>query len=256
VAEEPEVVVQTIGAIGDSFTAAMNACETPGDCPEVSWSTGTDPEVNSIASRLEELQGVRPQTVSAALSGGNLQDSLNSLSEIIEASPQLVTVMIGGNDVCGRSVGSMTPLDEFGEKFATLLGMLSREVPDARVLVLSIPSFQSFWDLARIQPLASAYWERYGFCISGLAGAASDDPAFVAARGTVVERVDAFNGIIADICATTPNCIWDDGALNAYRFTEAELSAIDYGHPSVAGHAAIAKIAWDALQRGSDAGAE
>jgi lysophospholipase L1-like esterase len=250
--EAPPPVVETLGAVGDSFTAAMNACATEGDCPAMSWSIGTDVRVNSIATRLEALQGFRPQTVSAALSGGDLQDSLDSLSVIIEAEPQLVTVMIGGNDVCGRSIESMTAVDVFADKFATLLGTLSSELPDARLLVLSLPSFQSFWDLARVQPLAPAYWERHGFCASGLGGAASDDPAAVAAREAVTQRVDAFNSIIAAVCATTPNCIGDDGALNAYRFSEAELSSIDYGHPSIAGHAAIADIAWEALVAGSE----
>ena len=43
---------RSIAAVGDSITRGFDACAVLSDCPEVSWATGTDTEVDSLAQRL------------------------------------------------------------------------------------------------------------------------------------------------------------------------------------------------------------
>lgn len=42
----------SIAAVGDSITRGFDACSVLADCPEVSWVTGNDPAVRSLAARL------------------------------------------------------------------------------------------------------------------------------------------------------------------------------------------------------------
>ena len=65
-------------------------------------------------------------------------------------------------------------------------------------------------------------------------------------------RVDEFNAAIVRVCAAAQQCIDDGGAVFAYDFSSEEISGIDFFHPSIAGQRAIAAIAWDALEGGSE----
>lgn len=248
-AAAPEV--STLGILGDSISLGVNACESQGQCAKVSWSGGDEPTVGSIATRLAAASGTAPSVVNAAKDGGDVEDALGLVDEVLAADPQLVTVLLGGNDACAPSLDEMTPAADFEAQLSRLFARLSAEAPDAAILALSVPDLHQLWEIGRGDARAVQTWNSSPSC-TNLLGSADDDSAEATARRDVVAaRVLEYNAAIERVCAATDGCISDGGAVYDYAFTAEEISAIDYFHPSIAGQRVIAGIAWDALERGA-----
>ena len=251
--EPPEAAaeVATLGILGDSMSLGVNACDEQGQCAAASWSGGSDPAVGSIALRLAAASGVEPEVVNAAKDGGDVQDALDRVDEVIGAQPQLVTVLLGGNDACGPTLDDMTTTADYEAGLTTLFGRLNAEVPEATILVMSVPDLHHLWEIGHANPQAVALWNSSPSC-KNLLGAADDASAEATARrDAVAARVDEYNAAIVRACAAAQGCIDDGGAVFAYDFSSDEISGIDFFHPSVAGQRAIAEIAWNALEGGT-----
>ena len=251
--EPPEAAaeVATLGILGDSMSLGVNACGEQGQCAAASWSGGSDPAVGSIALRLAAASGVEPEVVNAAKDGGDVQDALDRVDEVIQAQPQLVTVLLGGNDACGPTLDDMTPTADYEAGLTTLFGRLNTEVPDASILVMSVPDLRHLWEIGHGNPQAVALWNSSPSC-KNLLGAADDASAEATARrDAVAARVDEYNAAIVRACDAAERCVDDGGAVFAYEFSADEISGIDFFHPSVAGQRAIAEIAWDSLEGGT-----
>jgi hypothetical protein len=65
-------------------------------------------------------------------------------------------------------------------------------------------------------------------------------------RQLVVSQEQAFNQVLADVCAQYPRCRWDDKAVYNYQFSTSQVSALDFFHPSLSGQAALARVTWAA----------
>jgi lysophospholipase L1-like esterase len=243
--------VATLGVLGDSVSLGVNACAEQGQCAAASWSGGSDPAVGSIAERLAAASGVEPAVVNAAKDGGDVEDALALVDEVVAARPQLVTVLLGGNDACAPSLDEMTAAADYEARLAQLFARLNAEVPDATILALSVPDLHYLWEIGRTNGRAVQAWNSSPSC-KNLLGSADDDSAEATARrDAVAARVDEYNAAIERVCAGAERCIGDNGAVYDYRFTTDQISAIDYFHPSIAGQRVIAEIAWDALERGA-----
>ncbi|WP_342001743.1 GDSL-type esterase/lipase family protein [Microbacterium sp. LWH7-1.2] len=239
--------VTTIGALGDSMTLGVNACAEPGRCMAASWATGDDPAVGSIAMRVGAASGAVPETVNSAKDGGTVADAVARVDEVIAARPQLVVVLLGGNDVCDADVDGMTSVDDFRASYTALLAALSEGLPDARVLALSIPDLYHLWEVGRDDEGTRQIWDSSPSCSNLLGDAAATDAAATERRDAVAARTVELNAVIAEVCAADSACTSDGGAVFDYEFSPAEISAIDHFHPSVAGQQVIAEIAWNAL---------
>ena len=239
--------VSTIGALGDSMTLGVNACAEPGRCTAASWATGDEPAVGSVAMRIGAANGSVPDTVNAAKDGGTVADAVARVDEVIVAGPELVLVLLGGNDVCAADVDGMTSVDDFRASYTELLAALSEGLPDARVLALSIPDLHRLWEVGRDDEGTRQIWDSSPSCSNLLGDAAATDAAATERHDAVAARTDELNGVIAEVCAADSACVSDGGAVFAYEFSPAEISAIDHFHPSVAGQQVIAQIAWDTL---------
>jgi lysophospholipase L1-like esterase len=226
----------SIASLGDSITRGFDACSVLSDCPKVSWSTGTD--VNSLAQRLRS--GARSWNY--ARTGAVMADLPGQLAAAAARKPQLVTVMIGANDACRNSVADMTPTAEFRSTFASALTRLRREVPKTQVYVASVPDLKRLWSEGRKNVLGRQIW-KLGLCPSMLKDSDAMDAASTERRQRVDERVDAYNGVLKDVCGRDPLCRYDD-AVHNYRFTERELSKWDWFHPSKAGQQRLAAMAY------------
>ena len=243
--------VATLGILGDSVSLGVNACGSQGQCAAASWSGGSDPEVGSVAARLAAASGVEPKVVNAAKDGGGVQDALGLVDEVLAAQPQLVTVLLGGNDACAPSLDEMTPAPDFEARLTELFARLGAEVPDAAILALSVPDLHHLWEIGSTNARAVQLWNGSASC-RNLLGAADDDSAeAIARRAAVAARIDEYNAAIDRVCGATEGCVGDGGAVHAYAFTVEEISGIDFFHPSIAGQRVIAEIAWDALERGA-----
>lgn len=237
-----------MAAIGDSITRAPYNCDALVDCPAQSWSTGTDPKVNSHYRRL--LRG------NPALSGHNYNDAVSGAQasglgsqadRAVTQRAEYITLLIGANDACAPSEAEMTPVDTFRGQIDTALAKLKTGVPNARVLVASIPDLKRLWYIGRNSPDAWSRWEILDLCQSMLANPWSTAPEDNARRDRVRQRVIDYNTQLAQACAAYgSNCKYDGNAVFNFPFTLDHVSAYDYFHPSVAGEAAFAAVTFDA----------
>lgn len=241
--------VNVLGVVGDSISLAVNACDQAGPCPAQAWAGGEAPGVDSIATRLGEQFGTRPEVLIAAKDGGDVADAADRIGRLAAKKPDLVTILVGANDACAPNTSEMTEVDDFREQYADVLTQLADGAPDALALAMSVPDVNQIWELGRKDPGARQSWSKFWGCRNLLRDPTSDAPQVVASREAVADRVRDYNEAIAEVCAAAKNCVSDEAALNEHDFTSDEVSALDFFHPSKAGQRAIAEIAWNALER-------
>ena len=226
---------KVMASMGDSITRAFLDCPQLGDCPPASWSTGTDADIESHLARLGG--GVEAHNV--AVSGARVAGLQSQAQQAVGVKAEYVTILIGANDACRGSESAMTPVAEYTAAFDRAMTTLTRGLPDAKILVASIPSLMRLWEVGKDDPKVRGTWDRFGICQSILAASADD-----ARRARVNDRVAAYNAAMAASCARHANCRWDGGAVFEYEFTLAEVNPIDYWHPSRLGQRARAEVTW------------
>ncbi|GGE98687.1 GDSL-type esterase/lipase family protein [Mycetocola zhadangensis] len=239
--------ITKIASLGDSMSLAVNACDRSGSCPEVAWSTGTDPQVQSLAARVGETSGAVPTTEIIASDGASAESLPDQAVRAVELEPDLVTVLIGANDACAPSFDEMTPEPVFTQNVTAAFNALATGLPDARVYVSSVPNLVRLIDAKKDDPTAVATWKKIAQCRSILFNATSTEQADVDRRAAISALIETYNGVLADACATHPHCIWDDDAAFDLEFTGNDVSSIDYFHPSASGQQKLAAVAWDVL---------
>ncbi|MFJ4837240.1 SGNH/GDSL hydrolase family protein [Streptomyces sp. NPDC088746] len=233
----------SIAAVGDSITRGFDACSVLADCPEVSWATGTDGGVRSLAVRLLGASKAASHSWNHAVSGARIAQLPEQMALAAKDRPGLVTVMIGANDACRDSVRLMTPVADFRASFEASMRQLRASAPKAQVYVSSVPDLKRLWSTGRENPLGKQIW-KLGICRSMLGDADDMGAAAVARRDAVLARVVAYNEALRDVCARDELCRYDGGAVFDYRFTGAQLSEWDWFHPGRNGQARLAEIAY------------
>ena len=235
----------SMAALGDSITRGFAACGRSGDCVEMSWSTGTAEDLRSHRQRLDldNPEGNHNLAVSGARVAGLAAQARSA----VQARPDYVTVLIGANDACTADETAMTSVEDYTGAFNASMDALVRGLPDARILVLSIPDLSRLWEIGKDRPDVRRVWDAYGVCQSMLAKPTDASAAANARRQRVRARIQAYNAAMAAACGRHPTqCRHDQNAVFDYRFNLDEVSDIDYWHPSRRGQAALAQIAWEA----------
>ncbi|MFJ8659124.1 SGNH/GDSL hydrolase family protein [Streptomyces sp. NPDC093795] len=238
-----DVSPASVAAVGDSVTRAFDACEVLADCPEVSWATGTDATVNSLALRLLGPAEVATRSWNLARTGARMAELPEQMAAAAAEKPELVTVMMGANDACRPTPDLMTPVADFRVFFEAALARLRKGAPKAQVYVASVPDLKHLWSTGRLIPEGLEVW-KLGLCGSMLADATDLGPAAERRRSTVQERVVAYNAVLRDVCAKDARCRYDGGAVFGFRFDGGQLSPWDWFHPSKDGQARLAELAY------------
>ncbi|AVZ72823.1 hypothetical protein SLUN_12115 [Streptomyces lunaelactis] len=233
----------SIAAVGDSITRGFDACVVLSDCPEVSWATGTDAGVRSLALRLIGAPAVAERAWNYARTGADIRDLPEQMAKAAARKPELVTVMVGANDACRDSTAQMTPVEGFRASFKASMTQLRRTAPKAQVYVSSVPDLKRLWSTGRGNPLGMQIW-KLGICASMLGNADDESPKAQQRRSLVHERVVAYNDVLKDVCAKDLRCRYDGGAVFDYRFSGEQLSRWDWFHPSKHGQGRLAEIAY------------
>ncbi|GHF70721.1 hypothetical protein GCM10018783_45460 [Streptomyces griseosporeus] len=213
------------------------------DCPEVSWATGTSTAVDSLAVRLLGQARAATHSWNYAVTGARMADLAGQMARAAARRPQLVTVMAGANDACRDATSQMTPVADFRAQFERALRTLRAGAPRTQVYVASVPNLKRLWSQGRTNPLGKQIW-KLGICPSMLGDADALDAAANLRRDTVQQRVEAYNGVLEEVCAKDRYCRFDGGAVYAYRFGTDQLSHWDWFHPSTDGQARLAEIAY------------
>lgn len=230
----------SLAAVGDSITRGFDACSVLADCTEVSWATGTESGVNSLARRL--LDDPKGKSWNYAVSGSVIGDLPQQMRKAAAVNPDMVTVMSGGNDACRPTVEQMTPVEEFRTSFRESLRVLRSEKPKTQVYVSSVPDLKRLWQQGKKNPIGQRVWS-LGICQSMLKDPGATDQAAQDRRQAVYDRVVAYNSVLKQECAKDLRCRYDNGAVFRYRFTGKELSNWDWFHPSKAGQRGLAELA-------------
>ncbi|MFD3513985.1 SGNH/GDSL hydrolase family protein [Streptomyces sp. NPDC058657] len=230
-------------AVGDSITRGFDACSVLADCPEVSWATGTNASVNSLALRLLGPEGAASRSWNLAVSGSRMSDLPQQMTRAAAHRPELVTVLTGANDACRSSVAAMTPVADFRASFEKSLRTLRAELPKTQVYVASVPDLKRLWSQGRATPAAKQVWA-LGVCPSMLGDADATSGRAAARRDAVRTRVQDYNEVLREVCAKDRWCRYDGGAVFSFAFGGAQLSQWDWFHPSVDGQRRLAELAY------------
>jgi lysophospholipase L1-like esterase len=238
----------SMAAIGDSITQAVDVCCLFGNWPAHSWSTGNAP-LDGIASHYERIRArnpaIRGHRWNNAVSGAQMADAPAQARRTVDQGAQYVTILMGANDLCGWD-GTLTPTAIFRVQFTQTLDILKAGLPDTHVLVSSIPNLHQLWSVLRTNPVAQVVWQAAGICPSMLNFFNSP-----ADRQAVIDRERELNQVLDQVCATWSNCRFDDYLTYNYDFTPAMVSKLDRFHPSLAGQATLAALTWQASWWGS-----
>ncbi|MGA4848661.1 SGNH/GDSL hydrolase family protein [Streptomyces sp. G5(2025)] len=234
---------RSLAAVGDSITRGFDACSVLSDCPEASWATGTDAEVQSLATRLLGKRRAASHSWNHAKSGARMADLPEQVARAVTERPELVTVMVGANDACRPTAAAMTPVDAFRADFEQAMRTLRRSLPKAQVYVASVPDLKRLWTQGRASPLGKQVW-KLGICPSMLGDPDDLGAAASERRDTVRERVVAYNEVLEDVCHKDRRCRYDGGAVFDYRFDGDQLSHWDWFHPSKNGQSRLAELAY------------
>jgi GDSL-like Lipase/Acylhydrolase. len=238
----------SMDGLGDSITRAFNTCRIAWvDCPQNSWSTGTNSDVNSHYLRiLANNPQIEGKNYNDAVSGAKAADVVQQADKAISRGAEYVTIEIGANDACTSSESTMTSVSSYQSSVSSFLGKLGTQLPDSKVFVASVPDVYHLWELFHTDPDAVATWDRFDICQSLLANATSTATEDSERRQRVRQRVIDFNNVLQNECARHANCKFDDFAGFDYKFAESDVSTRDYFHPSVSGQATIARVTWAA----------
>jgi lysophospholipase L1-like esterase len=238
----------SMAAIGDSITRAVDVCCFYGSWPGHSWSTGRVP-LDGIASHYERLRalnpGIRGRRWNNAVSGAKMADAPGQARRTVGQRAQYVTILMGANDLCGRA-DTLTPTASFRAQFAETLAILRAGLPASHVFVSSIPNLHQLWSVLRTDPLAQLVWQTVDICPSMLNFFNSP-----ADRQAVIDRQRGLNNALRDVCATWSSCRFDNNLTYNYKFTRPMVSKLDYFHPSLRGQATLAALTWSASWWGS-----
>jgi lysophospholipase L1-like esterase len=238
----------SMAAIGDSITQAVDVCCFLGDWPGHSWSTGNAP-LDGIASHYERIRArnpaIRGHRWNNAVSGARMADAPAQARRTVDQGAQYVTVLMGANDLCG-SDGTLTPTATFRAQFRETLAILRAGLPGSHVFVASIPNLHQLWRVLHTNPVAQVVWQAAGICPSMLNFFNSP-----AERQAVIGRERQLNRVLDEVCATWSNCRFDDYLTYNHDFTRAMVSRLDWFHPSLAGQATLAALTWNASWWGS-----
>jgi lysophospholipase L1-like esterase len=230
----------SMAALGDSLTRGFGSAGVPGDNLAGSWSTGTDPAVNSHYQRLLALNpAISGHAANFAVNGSKMAGTFAQAASAVSQGPQYVTIFSGTNDVCTNTVAQMTSPATFQAQLTATLTRVTTGLPGVQILVVSIPNWYALWQTFHTDPAALAAWATFANRCPVLLGPAATD----ADRQAVAQRIVELNSAAAGACAASPTCNYDKGAAYNLTFTRGDL-AFDFFHLSLAGQGRLAAVTW------------
>jgi lysophospholipase L1-like esterase len=232
-----------MAAIGDSMTRAADVCCWYGDHPANSWSTG-DAGWDGVRSHYERIralnQAIAGHNYNDAVSGARMSDAPGQARRAVNQRAGYVTIEMGANDVCTSSPSTMTPVETYRSQFQETLRILDSGLPGrSRIFVASIPDIHQLWALYHDDALAQLVWDVADICQAMLSTQRTD-----ADRALVRQHNIALNQVLAEECGRIARCRFDGNAVFDYAFGRADVSTLDYFHPSLTGQAHLAEVTW------------
>ncbi|MBX3232925.1 MAG: hypothetical protein KIT84_42115 [Labilithrix sp.] len=237
-APAPELEVHALANLGDSISQAFDADDSspidvgllkrdPGlmfhDNPALSWIQGTDPRIGSVRQHFAAKDPNLVMTPFSRSGAELVRDFENQAKAIAKAGakPDLVYVLLGGNDVCNRekstTADATAPLysvDRWREAAVKGLTALVDALPEgATVRVLSMPRVDLLFDTLQstrvpiryespIGPISATttckdLWSLTAQYANGICKIVTTETS-AAKRKAIGDRVDAYNDALAE----------------------------------------------------------
>ena len=240
----------SMAAAGDSITVAATTCGGA-NCPQNSWSTGTNAAVNSHYARILAANPlIGGNNFNSALSGvkmGALTGQNGQATTINGQNVEYVTILLGANDICNTpGEATMTSVATYASQFQSGMATLSAGSPDARIYAVSVPDVYHLWSILHTDPAATAKWTAGGICQALLANPTSIAQADIDRRDRVRQRIIDYNTQLQLVCAQYIHCRFDGNAAFNFAFTAADIATVDYFHPSLTGQTGAASVTYAA----------
>jgi hypothetical protein len=175
----------SMASLGDSITRGFNACGWYVDCPSRSFSTGSTTSVNSHYLRIRAKNAaIDGKNFNDGRSGAKAADMPGQAASAVSQGVGYVTMLIGANDACTSSDSTMTSVAAFRGSIDSALARIKAGLPNARVLVISVPDVKRLWQVGRTNAGALTAWSVFGICQSMLANPLSTASADAQRRGS------------------------------------------------------------------------
>jgi lysophospholipase L1-like esterase len=210
--------------LGDSISTATGTGTLGGETPNNSWSTGTNPAVNSTYQRLLAINPAIAGNRANMASNGRRMVHMAEQAAAMPADTQYVEVALGGNDLCRSTVAEMTSVEDYRAQFVAGLEAIAQRAPEALISAYTVPDIFNLWYI-RYAPgsyngqqssqagVARTYVNLSVIpCLSLLANPSSVSEADMARRFQVRARTMAYNEVIIEECDKVLRCRHDDGA--------------------------------------------
>jgi lysophospholipase L1-like esterase len=233
----------SIASIGDSITRATDVCCSYGDHPANSWSTGGG-AFDGVSSHYERIRSLNPdiagRNYNDAAAGARMSAGPTQAQRAVDQRAKYVTILLGANDLCTSSPGTMTSVETFRSQFRQTLQTLDSGLPArARIFVSSIPDIYQLWQIYHTDWTARTVWDLANICQSMLSENRTEEQ-----RQQVRVRNMAFNDVLEQECAAYARCRFDGDAVFNFQFARQDVSKLDYFHPNLTGQAALAEVTW------------
>ncbi len=152
--------------IGDSISAAFNAVHF-GDNRNYSWSSGRQLN-SSIINHLEATLQNRVDVYNIATMGAEVSHLMAQASRIQNLSPDIVTILIGGNDLCHYHDGFQEHRESFKKSLRQVIDMLIKANSDVKIIIAELPDFEILGEIANKNPSCMKKWKHLNICQSVL----------------------------------------------------------------------------------------
>jgi lysophospholipase L1-like esterase len=184
-----------------------------------------------------------------------MADAVRQANLVVAAAQQLpqgatvyVTFELGANDVCDDPKTDPTL---FLEQLRAAVAVLADGLPPgSRVLMLSVPDFDHLRSITQANPASKAYFAtpQYSHRCAPFLGSNAQTPLSQASAilasydKSLVSECDEIEATYGR--SGRLHCISNGPGLAERDFDVADLSGVDYFHPSYSGQAKMAKAAW------------
>ena len=234
-----------MAALGDSITAGFGSCLVPTTCPQNSWSTGDGSLVNSHYKRiLAAHPAIRGNGHNFSAPKATSADLAGQVASAIKAKVDYVTILIGANDACHGTINQMTSVTTFRTRLDDALAALAKNLPQAKVLVVSIPDIYHLWEIGHANRAVTTVWSA-GICPALLADPTSTAAPDVSRRATFRSQIESYDSQLVAACAAyRAQCRDDKGAVHHATFTLNMINFVDFFHSNVDGQNALATASY------------
>lgn len=234
-----------VAVLGHSGSTGRNSDPAhPGyDARDNSWATGSNPEVDSVytrvAARNPEADG---HALPLSTDGGTVDDLGAQARSLLALHPENALVVVQVMDEHLACPPTTSDLDRFEKGLREALAKLDAGLPTSRIFVVGSFGSPTTY-VGSLRRADRATLARTGPC------AAVDSDGRIARLGLarLEGAVHAYERRLVSGCAAFARCADDGGAFDHAVHRAAYLSS-DLDHLSVRGHGAAAEVAWRALR--------